>query len=113
MTDGRQDVRPTTVHIEMLNCTVDCSARTTSIVINSLLPDGKEGLYHRCKQSELFYEKVDRLDSEWYSELYLKSSLRMTNESCLEADWVISRALTIDANGSIRRATGRIFVIQF
>lgn len=98
---------------EMLNCTVDWFNENRSIVINSLLPDGKEvSLYHRCKQSELFYEKVDRLDSEWYSELYLKSSLsELTNESCLEADWVISRALTIDANGSIRRANGQDLVI--
>ena len=81
---------------ETLNCTVDWFHANRSIVINSLLPDGKEvSLYERCNQSELFYEKLDKYDPNWDSKLYLKSSLKtLTDEACLDAEWLIGRHYT-------------------
>ena len=103
---------------EMLNCTVDWFNENRSIVINSLLPDGKEvSLYHRCKQSELFYERTPKsskyeVNAEWESELYLKSSLsELTDEACLGSDWVVYRSATYYPGGRIQRENGQDLVI--
>jgi len=78
---------------ENLNCTVDWFNANKSIIINEKLPDGKEvSLYDRCKQSELFYEKISTYSPEWESYLYYKSSLKdQTDEACSDAEWFICR----------------------
>lgn len=94
---------------ENLNCTVDWFAANRSIIINALLPDGKEvSLYDRCKQSGLFYEKLAKslkykVDPNWESQLYLKSCLStLTDEACLDANWYIARFYTTYPNSFAR-----------
>jgi len=98
---------------ETLNCTVDWFHANRSIVVNSLLPDGKEvSLYDRCKQSELFYEKVDKIKPAWDSKLYLKSSLKALNdEACLDAEWLIGRYYTRYPNNDVRENGSDIYVL--
>jgi len=98
---------------ENLNCTVDWFHANRSIVINSLLPDGKEvSLYDRCKQSELFYEKVDKESPDWESKLYLKTSLKALNdEACLDAEWLIARYYTRYPNNPKRENGSDIYIL--
>lgn len=98
---------------ETLNCTVDWFHANRSIVINSLLPDGKEvSLYERCNQSELFYEKLDKYDPNWDSKLYLKSSLKtLTDEACLDAEWLIGRHYTRYPEKNVRENGSDIFIL--
>lgn len=100
---------------ETLNCTVDWFNANRSVVINSLLPDGKEAsLYDRCKQSKLFYEKVDKRNPDWDSELYLKSSLKaLTNEACLDAEWLIARYYSRYPNNPQREKGSDIYVLIY
>ena len=100
---------------ESLNCTVDWFNANRSVIINSLLPDGKEvSLYDRCYQSELFYEKIDKNNPRWDSELYLKSSLRALNDdACLDAEWLIARYFTRYPTYNIRENGSDIYILIY
>lgn len=92
---------------ENLNCTVDWFSQNRSIVVNTLPDTGREiDFYDRCKQSELFYEKLSKStdrDPYWYSALYLKSSLQeLTDEATYDANWSIERMF----NGTNRPGEG-------
>ena len=93
---------------ENLDCTVDWFNANRSIIINEKLPKGKEvSLYDRCKQSELFYEKVSSYNPEWDSYLYFKECLKeQTREACLDAEWFIGRCYSQYPDGIVEN--GRI-----
>jgi hypothetical protein len=102
---------------ENLGCTVDWFSANRSIIINALLPDGKElDLYNRCKQSELFYEvfwpnKYGALDPEWDSKLYYKASLsELTNDACTDANWFIARRFHRYPSGNQRENGEDIYI---
>jgi hypothetical protein len=97
---------------ENLDCTVDWFNANRSIIINEKLPKGKEvSLYDRCKQSELFYEKVSSYNPEWDSYLYFKECLKeQTREACLDAEWFIGRCYSQYPDGIVRESGSDIAI---